>query len=68
MPKIGWHEPFPLVASPRIIDKNVEPTLLLAYSEEERLDLRFVCVIAPDGNSFSPASNHFFCRFFDGSG
>src|SRR5438270_9669337 len=59
LPKVRWHQAFPLVASPCIVDKDVEPALLLANPQEERLYLELVCVITAQGNALPAPSSHF---------
>ena len=56
----------PLVATPSVVDQQIEPSLLVAYAPEERLYLLGLTVIAGDGDAAAAAADLISC-IFDGA-
>ena len=56
-----------LVTTPRVIDQQIEPSVLFAYTREQRVDLFGIAMIALGGNALPAAAGHFVCRIVDRS-
>src|SRR5262245_33043675 len=54
-----------LVASPDVVDEEIEPPVIVADPPEQRLDVRIDGVIAADSDAPAAAVGHFASRLFD---
>ena len=47
-----------LVTAPHVVDEDIEPPMIRADPAKERLDVRIIGVVAPDGDAATAAVRH----------